>query len=95
MMNGKRIGGPRTTVSINGFALRIIRQRSGLPSSALASETKCSDSYIRLIETGHRTRVSEEFFARVRRALDLENEDRRVLLASPHDAASDGSPESS
>lgn len=75
----------QSTVFVQGFALRVIRKRSGQTSGELAAAIGCDSSYIRLIETGHRTKVSEEFLAKLRHALDLDQEDRRVLLAWPHD----------
>lgn len=82
-MKNRGPDGQRSTVSIQGFALRVIRKRSGLTSAELAHEIGCSDSYIRRIETGHTERVSEEFLGKLRRALDLENDDRRALLNLP------------
>lgn len=46
-------------MDINGPALKIIRQRSGLSLRALATETNLAFSYIRDLETGRRTNPSD------------------------------------
>lgn len=85
MTSTRRPQGQPSTVRVQGFALRVIRKRSGMTSAELAEALGCDPSYIRRIETGHAERISEEFLGKIRRALDLEAEDRRCLLAAPLD----------
>lgn len=75
----------RTTVEINGYALREIRVRTGVGVQALAHQVGCARSYIARMETGHTSRVSPEMFKALTRALNIEDE--RALMAFPHAAA--------
>jgi transcriptional regulator with XRE-family HTH domain len=83
----------RTTVEINGFALREIRVRSGLAVAELAAQVDAlvrndgsqkgmTRSYFAKIELGHSERVSPKVFAAILKALSIT--DRRTLLANPH-----------
>ncbi len=83
MTNPRRPIGQPSTVRVQGFALRVIRKRTGITSAELAARIDCDPSYVRRIETGHAERVSEEFLGKIRKALDLMEEDRRALLADP------------
>ena len=74
----------RTTVGINGYALRYIRVLSGVTVRELAEKISKDRSYIAKIETGH-PRVSPAVFNALLATLSIE--DRRVLLASPHTEA--------
>lgn len=66
---------------INGFAARVIRERTGIKVADEAAAMACDRSYITKIENGTSKRVSVDFY---RRLLDyLAIEDHRVLLASP------------
>lgn len=78
---------PAGTVEIQGFALRVIRVRSGRKTADLASSLQCDRSYITKIENGHSRRVSGEFYSQL--LAELQIEDRRALLASPFAAAGD------
>lgn len=74
----------KTTVDINGYALREIRVRSGIGVQALADSAKCARSYVARMETGHTTRVSPEMFEALARSLNIV--DKRALMAFPHAA---------
>lgn len=73
-----------TVIWINGYALREIRVRSGIEIAPLAEQVGRTRSYLAKIELGHSQRVGAETYARILGALGIK--DRRVLLASPHDA---------
>jgi transcriptional regulator with XRE-family HTH domain len=68
-------------VQLNGHALRIIRERSGLSVSALASEVGISQPHLSNIERGHR-RASPEVSHRLAVALRVP---LLALLADPDD----------
>jgi hypothetical protein len=71
---------PSGTVAINGFALRVIRERSGIGVADLAASLDCDRSYITKIELGTSRRVGATFY---RRLLDqLAIADHRALLAT-------------
>lgn len=75
----------KTTVEVNGFAIRELRIRSGLSVVDLAERVGVKRPYIAKIELGHSPRVSPKVFAGILAALSIQ--DRRVLLANPHGAA--------
>lgn len=68
-------------VTVNGPALRLIRQLVGLNCAQLAEEVGRSADYLRKIETGHLRTVSPEVFRALCDRLHIE--DVRALLASP------------
>lgn len=72
----------KTTVEVNGFAIRELRIRSGLSVVDLAERVGVKRPYIAKIELGHSQRVSPKVFTTLLSALSIE--DRRVLLANPH-----------
>lgn len=69
---------PATTVPINGPALRELRVRTGVSAASLAAELEISRTYLSMLETGVRRRVSPPLFQRIMLALRVQ--DRRVLL---------------
>lgn len=69
------------TVLINGFAARVIRERTGIKVAESAAALECDRSYITKIENGTSKRVSVDFYRRLLAHLALE--DHRVLLALP------------
>lgn len=70
-----------SSVAINGFALRVIRERTGVKVMDLANALKCDRSYITKIENGTSKRVGVDFY---RQLLDhLAIQDHRTLLATP------------
>lgn len=69
------------TVLINGFAARVIRERTGIKVSDTAEAMYCDRSYITKIENGTSKRVSVDFYRRLLEHLAIE--DHRVLLAQP------------
>ena len=69
------------TVAINGFALRVIRERTGVKVSDLAQALECDRSYITKIEIGTSKRVSVDFYRRLLEQLVIS--DHRTLLATP------------
>lgn len=75
----------KTTVEVNGFAVRELRIRSGLSVMDLADRAGVTRAYIAKIELGHSQRVSPKMFAALLSALSIH--DRRVLLANPHGVA--------
>lgn len=76
------MAGTRTTVQINGFAVRELRIRSGLGVQELAERAGVKRPYIARIELGHSQRVSPKVYNAILSALAIN--DRRVLLANPH-----------
>lgn len=76
----------RSTVEIQGFACRIIREARGRKTAELAESLGVDRSYITKIETGHSRRVSAEFYAAL--LAELQIADYRALLANPFAAAS-------
>jgi len=74
-----------STVQINGYALRWGRKLMNLTPAALAKVIERDRSYIVKIETGAVTRVSTDTFDALVKALAME--DRRALLAAPHEDA--------
>lgn len=81
---------PRTpasssTTNINGYAVRVIRKGLGITPQALADEIGKTRTYIVKIETGAVHRVSDDAFNALVDALKVE--DRRALMAWPHEEA--------
>lgn len=70
-----------STVAINGFALRVIRERTGIKVTDLAAALECDRSYITKIEIGTSKRVSVDFYRRLLEQLAIA--DHRTLLATP------------
>jgi transcriptional regulator with XRE-family HTH domain len=69
-----------SSVPINGFALRVIRERTGIKVADLATALEVDRSYITKIEIGTSKRVGVDFY---RRLLDhLAIADHRTLLAT-------------
>lgn len=71
--------GPRRTVEIHGYALRIIREARGRKTAELADSLGVDRSYIAKIETGHSRRVSAPFYNAL--LIELKVDDYRALLA--------------
>lgn len=69
-----------SSVSINGFALREIRQRTGIKVADLATELDVDRSYITKIEIGTSKRVGVDFYRRLLAHLAIA--DHRALLAT-------------
>lgn len=69
------------TVAINGFALRVIRERTGIKVADLAESLGCNRSYITKIELGSSKRVSVTFYKSLLEQLAIS--DHRALLALP------------
>lgn len=69
-----------SSVSINGFALREIRSRTGIKVADLASALDVDRSYITKIELGTSKRVGVDFYRRLLTHLQIS--DHRTLLAS-------------
>lgn len=76
---------PPTTVEVDGHAIRQARKLRGLEIKELAQMVSVDRSYVSLIETGRRTRVSPSVFAGIVKALDV---DRDTLLATTDRLAS-------
>lgn len=75
-----------STVEINGYALRWGRKLMNLTPAALAKVIDRDRTYIVKIEMGSVSRVSTETFDALVKALAIE--DRRALMALPHEIAS-------
>jgi transcriptional regulator with XRE-family HTH domain len=74
---------PKSTpsaVAINGFALRVIRERTGIKVADLAEALDVDRSYITKIELGTSRRVSVDFYKRLLNHLAIT--DHRALLAT-------------
>lgn len=69
-----------STVAINGFATRVIRERSGIKVADLAEALECDRSYITKIELGTSRRVSAAFYKKLLDQLMIS--DHRTLLAT-------------
>lgn len=76
------MAGTRTTVAINGYALRELRVRSGIGVADLAEQVGVQRPYVAKIELGHSRRVSPKVYNALLSALAIE--DRRVLMANPY-----------
>lgn len=74
-----------TTVEINGYAGRVIRELLGFKPAAVASRMNVQRQYISKIENGHTTRISTETFRLWQGALLVS--DPRALMANPHTQA--------
>lgn len=86
----------KSTVEINGYVVRALRERDGLSMQEIAEKvgealgheagdetaSKNAYTYVRKIETGNTHRVSPKVFNALLAAFSLS--DRRVLLANPH-----------
>lgn len=70
-----------SSVAINGFALRVIRERTGIKVADLAEALTVDRSYITKIEIGTSKRVGVDFYRRLLEQLAIT--DHRVLLATP------------
>lgn len=70
-----------SSVAINGFALRVIRERTGIKVADLATALGCDRSYITKIEIGTSKRVGVDFYKLLLQHLAIE--DHRALLATP------------
>lgn len=68
-------------MAINGFAQRVIRERTGIKVADLASALGVDRSYITKIENGTSKRVSVDFYRRLLETLAIT--DHRTLLALP------------
>lgn len=75
----------KTTIEINGFAIRERRIREGKSVAALAQEVGVQRPYIAKLELGHSRRVSPGVFNGL--VLALAVQDRRSLLSNPYEAA--------
>lgn len=84
-MNPTKTTAASSTVAINGYALRWGRKLMNLTPAALAKVIDRDRTYVVKIETGAVTRVSTETFDQLVKALAIE--DRRALLATPHEDA--------
>lgn len=69
-----------SAVAINGFALRVIRERTGIKVADLAHALEVDRSYITKIEIGTSKRVGVDFYRRLLKHLEIA--DHRTLLAS-------------
>lgn len=74
-----------STVEVNGYALRWGRKLMNLTPGALADVIGRDRTYIVKIETGAVTRISTDTFDALVKALAIE--DRRALMALPHEDA--------
>jgi transcriptional regulator with XRE-family HTH domain len=72
-------------ITIHQFALREIRQRTGISVVDAAGQAGLSSSYWRSLENGSRREVSEVTYKAILGALALT--DYRTLLANPYAAA--------
>ena len=75
-------GAGSSTVPINGFALRVIRERTGIKVADLAAALEVDRSYITKIEIGTSKRVGVDLYRRLLQHLSIE--DHRTLLALPN-----------
>jgi transcriptional regulator with XRE-family HTH domain len=73
------------TIAVNGPAIRALRMAKGVGVTPFAERIGCHRSYIAGLETGHRHRVSPEFFAKLIVALALD--DDRAIRANPYGSA--------
>lgn len=71
-----------TSVQINGPALRVIRELSGLSCSALARAVDTDVSFLARVERGEKRGVNRRTYERLVRELRIA--DPRALLANPY-----------
>lgn len=67
----------RSTVEVNGSAIRKLRKLSGLDMWVLAEYAEITPNYLSRIETGSRRRVRPSVYAALREALGAS--DRQLL----------------
>ena len=72
------------TISVNGLALREIRERTGITTEALAAEVGVQRPYISKLELGHSQGCSPRVYAALIRALNIRN--FRTLQTNPRTA---------
>jgi len=70
------------TIEINGYALREVRNRTGVSANKFAQQINLSQSYLSRIENGQRTRISPEVYTAILKGLGVT--DQRTFLANPH-----------
>lgn len=71
---------PVTTVEVDGLAIWAKRMQAGIEVKELASAAGVSDSYVRKLERGIRTRMKHGTYSRLRTAL---NANETEFLAPP------------
>ncbi|QJY51231.1 helix-turn-helix domain-containing protein [Pseudonocardia broussonetiae] len=71
-----------TSVQINGPALRVIRELSGLSCSALARAVGADVSFLARVERGEKRGVNRRTYERLVRVLRIA--DARAILADPY-----------
>lgn len=70
-------------VQINGPALRVIRERSGISCSALARAVGADVSFLARVERGEKKRLGSQTWERIAYELEI---DGRAILVNPFSA---------
>lgn len=78
---------PVTTFEVNGLAIWAARMQAGLDVKDAADAAGISDSYLRKLERGLRTRMKPGPYGRLRTAL---NADEKQFLAPPRSENEEG-----
>lgn len=76
-----------TTVEVNGYAGRHIRNMLGIDADEVATKMGVTRDYIYKIELGYNRRLSLTKFRLWQNVLLVQ--DRRALMCNPHDVAAD------
>jgi transcriptional regulator with XRE-family HTH domain len=66
---------PPATFEVNGAAIRTKRMQAGIEVQQLAEQVGCTDSYLRKLETGTRTRMRPGKYVRLRAALSASDDE--------------------
>ena len=72
---------PATTYLVNGAAIRTRRMELGIDLAECAAATAISRAYLNQLELGLRRRMKPPTYHRLRTALRIEPDDRRLLIA--------------
>ncbi|MER7623875.1 helix-turn-helix transcriptional regulator [Streptomyces sp. NPDC126503] len=70
---------PPPTYEVNGAEIRKARMHAGLGTDEAAKQAGISRSHLNHLETGYRTRMRPDSYARLRKSLGIEADDTRLL----------------
>ncbi|MEX3101182.1 XRE family transcriptional regulator [Streptomyces sp. V2] len=76
---------PHPTFPVDGAAVRKRRMELGMTQAMCADAASISRSYLAEIETGHRRAMRPPKYAGLRTALQIQLDDRRLLLPTPEE----------
>ncbi|MER5875541.1 helix-turn-helix transcriptional regulator [Streptomyces sp. NPDC001910] len=77
---------PPPTYQVKGAEIRKLRMQAGLSTDELAKAALISRRYLNHLENGYRTRMRPGPYQRLRQALGLSADSKRLLQTPPHDS---------